>query len=257
MGYTKLDIGKTDWIIDSGTSRHLTARCELLEDYISILPKSITIGNVDEISAIGQGNLTLQTASGIISLSGVLYLPDIGSNLISVAMIVDQGFQVEFTRSGYTGSKRNRERVIVSPEENICLVRGLLEIALAGQARQKDNTTRDIGHQRIAYRSLNQQAIIQRAKSVTSFSLADPGLNNDDEELCRVCAEGKPSREYLTGERSKGKQLLHTIHSYVCGPIATPGLMGEHYFSIFINECLGRMDLSLLTERSEVFERFK
>jgi len=72
MGYTKPEMGKADWIIDSGASRHLTARGELLEDYISIFPTSITIGNGNEINAIGQGNIRLQTPSGIISLSGVL-----------------------------------------------------------------------------------------------------------------------------------------------------------------------------------------
>jgi len=45
IGYTKVEIGKADWIIDSGAARHLTARRELLEDYISIIPTSITIGN--------------------------------------------------------------------------------------------------------------------------------------------------------------------------------------------------------------------
>ena len=49
----------SDWIMDSGASRHLTARPELLEDYISILPTSITIGNGKDISAVGRGNMTL------------------------------------------------------------------------------------------------------------------------------------------------------------------------------------------------------
>jgi len=254
MGYTKPEIGKADWIIDSGASRHLTARRELLEDYISIIPTSITIGNGNEINAIGQGNIRLQTPSGIISLSGVLYVPDIGSNLISVASIVDQGFQVEFTSTGCSVSKRNTARVIGQREGNMYFVRGLQEIALAGLSKPKDHTTREVWHQRIAHRSLNHQAAIQIAKSVTGFDLGED--SNRDEGICGICAEGKQGREQLTGERSKSRELLHTIHSDVCGPIATTGLMGERYFATFIHEWSGQVAISLLMQKSAVFDRF-
>jgi len=254
MGYTKPEMGKADWIIDSGASRYLTTRHELLEDYISIIPTSITIGNGNEINGIGQGNIRLQIPSGIISLSGVLYVPDIGSNLISVASIVDQGFQVEFTSTGCSVSKRNTARVIGQWEGNIYFVRGLQEIALAGLSKPKDHTTREVWHHRIAHRSLNHQAAIQIAKSVTGFDLEEDSKR--DEGICGICAEGKQGREQLTGERSKSRELLHTIHSDVCGPIATTGLMGERYFATFIHEWSGQVAISLLMQKSAVFDRF-
>jgi len=133
--------GQTDWIIDSGASRHLTARRELLHDYISIVPTSITIGNGKDITAIGQGNISLHTATGTISLAAVLFVPDIGSNLISVASIVDQGFQVEFTKTVCIVSQGTTARVIGKRQGNVYFLRGLQEIALAGQSEQKDKTT--------------------------------------------------------------------------------------------------------------------
>jgi len=54
MGIAKDEQKASDWIIDSGASRHLTARRELLEDYISILPISITLGNGKDIRAVGR-----------------------------------------------------------------------------------------------------------------------------------------------------------------------------------------------------------
>jgi len=39
--------------------------------------------------------------------------------------------------------------------------------------------------------------------------------------------------------------------------MATTGLIGERYFATFIDEYSGRIALSLLTQRSEAFERFK
>jgi len=43
MGLASQHSDITDWIIDSGASRHLTANRNLLEDYINILPTAITI----------------------------------------------------------------------------------------------------------------------------------------------------------------------------------------------------------------------
>lgn len=122
----------------------------MLENYISILLTSITIGNGKNINAIEQGDINLHTLWGLISLSGVLYVPEIGNSLLSVASIVDQGFQIEFSRNGCTVSNRNTARVIGKRQGNFYFVTGLQEIALAGPSQQKDYTTREVWHKRIA-----------------------------------------------------------------------------------------------------------
>ena len=69
--------------------------------------------------------------------------------------------------------------------------------------------------------------------------------------------EGKQTRDPLTGERAKCEEVLHTIHSDICGPMAAEGCMGERYFATFIDERSGRIAISLLRQKSEVFERFR
>jgi len=255
VGLATRGIGTGDWIIDSGASRHLTAHRELLEDYITVVYTSITIGNRKEIMAVGQGNITLHIDSGIISLPGVLHVPNIGSNLISIASIVDKGFQVEFTAKGCVVSKGNTERVIGKGQGNVYYLLGLQDVACTGISWQKDTTTKEIWHRRIAYCSISEQAVENLRKSVTDFGLAETMAS--EEPICTICAEGKQSRENLTGQRKKSEELLHTIHSDVCGPLATTGFMGDRYFTTFIDEWSGRIALSLLTQKSEVFERFK
>jgi len=82
----------TNRIINSGVSRHLSARRDVFEDYIKIITTAITIGNGKEITVVGQGNISLQTTLVTVQLVGVLHVPDVGSNLVSVASIFDQGF---------------------------------------------------------------------------------------------------------------------------------------------------------------------
>jgi len=145
--------------------------------------------------------------------------------------------------------------VIGERQGNIYCLSGLQEVAYTGQSRPKDYTTKEIWHRRIAHRSLSESAVSSITKSVTDFNLTKKELSG--EGICTVCAEGKQRRESLTGERKKSTELLNTIHSDVCGPMATTGLMGERYFATFIDEYSGRIALSLLTQKSEAFERFK
>jgi len=227
MGLGSQQSGMTNWIIDSGASRHLTANRSLLEDYIDILPTAITIGNGQEITAIGQGNITIPTTSGSIPLSRALHVPDIGRNLISVANIVDQGFRVEFTRTTCAVSKGNTVQGIGKREGNIYYFSGLQEVALAELSDTSDTTSLEIWHRRIGHRSLSPQATTKIKESVNGFESLGTLEQNTTSSVCGICMEGKQNRANLTGAREKCAEILHTIHSDICGQMATEGLMGE------------------------------
>lgn len=255
MGLSGQQNQTTTWIIDSGASRHLTANRNLFEHYINIVPTAITIGNGKEITAIGEGNITVPTTTGTILLAGVLHVPDIGSNLVSVASIVDQGFRVEFTNNICTVSKGKTVQGIGKREGNIYFLTGLQEVALAGLSRTGDIAVKEIWHRRLGHRSLSPQATAKLKQSVTGYEVL--AAQEPVDKICAICMEGKQTRDKLTGERTKCNEILNTIHSDICGPMAVEGLMGERYFGTFIDERSGRIAISLLKHKSEIFDRFK
>jgi len=169
--------------------------------------------------------------------------------------MVNQGYTVEFTRSTCIVSKQDTERMIGQRQGNIYFLSGQQEIALVGLSQGKDYTTKEIWHKRIAHRSLSQQAAERIAKSVLGFHIKE--AEKEEEKVCAVCAAGEQGREYLTGKRGKSEELLDTIHSDVCGPMSLAGLMGERYFTTFIDEHSGSIAVSLLTQKSDLFEWFK
>ena len=257
MGVSSRHSEISNWIIDSGASRHLTADRDLFQDYVNIIPTAITIGNGKEITAVGQGNITIPTTSGSILLAAVLHVPEIGSNLISVASIVDQGFLVEFTTTDCFVSKGNILRGIGSRQGNIYYLEGLQEVALTGKSRTSDCTSQEIWHQRLGHRCLGKQATENIEKSVTGFEILKTPEPTPRSRICSVCAEGKETRQDLTGERKKCEEILHMVHTDICGPMAVAGLMGERYFATFIDERSGRIAIALLKHKSDVFDRFK
>src|SRR5207253_1146292 len=105
------------------------------------------------------------------------------------------------------------------------------------------------------HRNINQQVLKCITESVADFIITDAGRS--DEGICLVCMEAKQSRENLTGKRMKCEQLLHTVHSDMCGPMTVIGHMRERYFATFVDEYSGRIAISLLKQMPEAFERFK
>lgn len=87
-----------DWVIDSGASQHLSSQKERFCNYEPICPLKIQIGDGSEIEAVGKGNIMLETNGATITLNDVLYVPDITTNLISVAKAVDHGNNLLFTK---------------------------------------------------------------------------------------------------------------------------------------------------------------
>jgi len=144
--------------------------------------------------------------------------------------------------------------VIGKRQGNIYFLTAQPKVVFVGLTRAEDMAIPDLWHRRIGHRSGSIQSIARIKNSVSGFQLSA----KEDREIsvCETCVEGKPSRDALSGEQRKTEQILDRIHSDRCGPMATVGLMGERYFATFIDESSGRMAISPLTQKSQVFDRF-
>ena len=85
------------WIIDSGASQHLSHdRSQFLSNNKVTNGHSITIVDGTKIHAHGMGDIKVTTQNREITLRDVWHVPNIGTSLLSVARIMDAGYNVEF-----------------------------------------------------------------------------------------------------------------------------------------------------------------
>uniref|UniRef100_H3GNJ4 Retrovirus-related Pol polyprotein from transposon TNT 1-94-like beta-barrel domain-containing protein n=1 Tax=Phytophthora ramorum TaxID=164328 RepID=H3GNJ4_PHYRM len=89
------------WTIDSRCTRHVTSSPHWFEDLKTIIGKTITVGGNHQIPILGTGtvNMTVTDTKGskrIISLSDVLYSPELKFNLLSVRQPVDGNYKINF-----------------------------------------------------------------------------------------------------------------------------------------------------------------
>ena len=90
-----------DWIIDSGTSAHMSCQCKWFTTYCWLVPpQSITVGNRMSIPAVGIGriciNLKLDGGHTVTTvICNVYYVPNLDGNL-SVSYLAEFNLEVTF-----------------------------------------------------------------------------------------------------------------------------------------------------------------
>jgi len=82
------------WILDSGASQHLCSRKNYFipGTYREISQRRTEIADGSKVAAVGISKMNI----GQLRLSDVLYVPQVGGNLISLARLIDYGYEVRF-----------------------------------------------------------------------------------------------------------------------------------------------------------------
>ncbi|KAJ9531333.1 hypothetical protein QJQ45_006779 [Haematococcus lacustris] len=92
---------RTQWLLDSGCSRHVTCNLDMLHDYQPTQPPhAIEVANGAQMTAWGEGSVRFSTAAGEVVLLRVLYVPDASANLLSMGKALRGGIVPRFRRGG-------------------------------------------------------------------------------------------------------------------------------------------------------------
>ena len=97
------------WIMDSGTSSHMTAHQSLFRSYQKLtVPIDIQIANHTLIKAVGMGSIPIivdiNGRSANLMLLCVLHVPKLSCNLLSIPALVKNGFEAKMDKSSVSVS---------------------------------------------------------------------------------------------------------------------------------------------------------
>ncbi|GMF37933.1 unnamed protein product [Phytophthora fragariaefolia] len=92
---------KSEWLVDSGASSHITS---VRDKFVSMkglkMPVCITVADGTKIDVVATSTVGLKLVDGTtITLSDVVYIPEIDGSLISVAQLAEKNVVVQFTRT--------------------------------------------------------------------------------------------------------------------------------------------------------------
>ena len=90
-----VDIKEVDreelWFLDSGCSNHMCGKKEMFTDLDDTFRKSVKLGNNSSLAVLGKGNVRMKVNGIMQVITGVLYVPDLQNNLLSIGQLQKKG----------------------------------------------------------------------------------------------------------------------------------------------------------------------
>lgn len=249
---------KSEWYIDSGCSVHLTSRKDWIQNvqHAGKL-RQITVANDNKLSVECCGDVEIITIADnkdhSVTISEVLYVPKLMTNLLSVSKLIENKNKVVFNENGCdifnskdqliaTASLVNNVYKLNFREPQLSLTAGL---AVSG----------DIWHRRFGHLNFKDLKLMKNGL-VEGFDCKNH-LNKSDYDLCEVCCEGKQSRIPFSKQGHRASEILETIHGDLCGPMEVTSLGGSRYFMILEDDYTRMCFGYFLKNKVEAFETFK
>lgn len=239
-----------NWYIDSGASRHMTSRREILVDFAECVHPDIFIANKDRMKVVGSGTAYLDIDGVEIVVRRVLYVPTLHTNLLSVSEITKSKNTLSFDSYGCRVYNANNELIVKAKEEG-----GVYKIE-ATQIRCMMASSDDIvdWHRRLGHLGYGGMCKLKAASKGLHFTGSIESLKG-----CVSCSEGKSARKPFNKADAviKTTGLLDMLHMDVCGPMETTSHGGARYFATIIDDYSRKVFVSFLTEKSAVVNAFR
>lgn len=241
-------VGDTSWIIDSAASVHMSPNKELFDSLVSLSESKVIAANNKKLNVKGKGAITISVLMNDnvreITVNDVLYVPELGVNLLLVRKITERGYVVEFN-------------------ENICKIMNT-DGDLVAVAKLKNNIYKLIQPVNTAYNCTVWHRRLGHLNKASMKLLRDKharGLGFEDlgEHQCEICVQGKQRRQPFSSKTKieRTSKPLELVHSDICGPMEEISIGDSRYFILFIDDYSRRLSIYFLKNKNEALDAFK
>ncbi|RDX76727.1 hypothetical protein CR513_43252, partial [Mucuna pruriens] len=222
-------------VVDEEKEQTLILR-DLFKELGTSVVFKVNSGNGEHNAVKGKDTVAIESISSTKLIKDVLFVPNIGQNLLSVGQLIQKGFKVIF-------------------ESDKCLIKDANDIKVfkvkmkgknfALDPMKEEQTTFsainvhvEVWHKRLGHFNHTVVVNLQRMELVQGLPCLEFKIPN-----CRACQQGKQSRLPFKQSTWRATKKLQLIHTDVAGPHNNPSLNGNRmcwiYFLKFKSEVVG------------------
>ena len=244
------------WLLDSGASRHVTFRRDWLTEFKPSSGEKVTLGDDDVCDITGEGTVNiLKCVNGSweqYRIEGVLYVPRLKKNLLSLGMCDFRGYEFNF-KNGKVELSKDSKIILQGFMQPNKLYRLLIKVIAENQVNFTDYSFRT-WHERLGHPNARTQSIMSKRMLVNGLK-----MEVDRDFDCETCKLAKAHRlpykkGFISSPSTRPGELLHTD---VCGPMKVDSLGGARYYVSFRDDETEYRWVYFIRHKSDVFEKFK
>lgn len=242
------------WIADSGCNVHVTSRRDWLVDFKEETGATLTVGGGRRLPVLGRGRVNISAyAYGkwiATKIRDVLYIPELGHNLLSVGKCVDNGMRQEAhgnTFNFYDGTKVIGE----GRRQGDGLYRMLFRVQPAATANIAMKASLKMVHERLGHVNLKSLRDMVKQGHVEGIELKDT-----KDFFCQGCAYGKAHKlPFKSTDKAGTSAPGEHVSADLC-TMDTESIGGNKYFALFKCSATGYRYVYLIRHKSETLEKF-
>lgn len=238
-------VQQSQWLVDSGASQHMCRDRNLFTTYLSSNNKTVIVGNGEEISALGCGQVALQVYDGCewvnTTIDNVLFVPKLKTNLFSVKCATERGYVVKMDNNLCKFYKENTVCAVASRNGDMYYMEVRYKYEMANTTEVKSGLKE--WHEKLAHQNLQYVREVLKNNNIEVKDL---------DFKCESCLEGKIHRLPFSASENKTSKPCELIHADTCGPMEVPSVGGSRYFVILKDDYSNYRSVYFVKRKDEV-----
>ncbi|KAJ9542930.1 hypothetical protein OSB04_029436 [Centaurea solstitialis] len=220
------------WYLDSGCSKHMTGRKEILHNFKPKFCGSVQFGNEQYAPILGYGDVIQDK----ITIKKVSLVEGLGHNLFSIGQFCDKDLEVGFKkRRCVVKTESGKELLVGTRRRNLYKidlrdVKAKNTLCLLSKASNQQSV---LWHRRLShlnFKGLNKLVI-------GNLAIGIPDLRFQQDHLCSACQLGKMKRVSHKSKLEHGTEKpLQLIHMDLCGPMRVQSINGKKYVLVMVDD---------------------
>jgi transposase InsO family protein len=269
-----------EWVVDSGSSNHLTGNPGVLHDYVEY-SKAKPLGTAVSSEAafiVGEGTVCMEGTNGTTFwIKDVGFVPGLTQNLYSMVAGSRQNLALkvnskgEFISMNQTGGK-SLCSVIPTKSQYLLDARALegnntrtyyAMLAREGRAinvtalltLSEDTNICELWHRRMGHPSPQALSRLVKEQMAEGITIPRALLHQSIKCRCECCILGKMAHLPFPLSDSKTSRPLELVHVDLCGPLDHETNAGERYFLAMMDDFSKYAVVFVMAEKSEAKDK--
>jgi len=213
-GVKPRDGPSSSWMLDSGSTDHITPDRSDLSNYVEYQPhKVLTVGNGDTIKVLGQGsahiNIKIRGQMRHARIDHVQYIPESNHRLLSESLLCEAGYIINRSNSQTELIKQGETQAIGVLRNGQYWLDAYDYLSMNAMTAYNKPISLNLLHQRLGH--LHEAALIKTPSQVDGISLMTKGHLS----ACEPCIFGKQARSTFPSnpKRTRKPEVLDLAHT--------------------------------------------
>jgi hypothetical protein len=246
IGYGKPD--QQQWILDSGCTKHMTFDEGHFIDF-KRHGGTVTVANGKTLQVRGGGTIEVPIQGKMTQITGVIYVPDLGYNLLSVSQLGERGMKCNFDSSSATLLRNGKVVAIARKLGRTYVLKGSADERVSLASDNKGQEVSERWHQRLGHPGLHKTELFG--------SGAVDGVPPLQQVSCEICKITKSTQKINRAPAARVTQRLERVYMDFWGPYEMPTIGGSRYMLTITDDFSRKSWIYLTKDRREVYQVFK